>query len=91
MIVPYSGPPYRDPQRYIGATEVGMWSSALVFPLDLICEEPGHPVFWRPVECAFGVACVPALAYAIVQTRRLGGEEVVQVGDKAVHAPGQAA
>ena len=52
--------------------EVGVWSSALVLPLAFVCGEiRGIPLFWRFVDCAFGVACMPLLVYAIVQTRRL--------------------
>ena len=72
MIMLYFVLPYRDPQRYIGVMEVGVWSSALVFPLAFVCGEiRGIPLFWRFVDCAFGVACMPLLVYAIVQTRRL--------------------
>jgi len=68
--------PYRDPVRYLGVLKVGIWCSLLIFPLALIC---GHireiPVFWRLIDCSFGVLCIPPLLYAIKLTNKLPAPE----------------
>ena len=64
--------PYRDPVRYEGVLHVGIWMSLLVFPLALICGAiRGIPLWWRLIDCSFGVLCIPPLIYAILQTRKL--------------------
>ena len=64
--------PYRNPVRYEGVLHVGIWMSILVFPLALIC---GHireiPIWWRLIDCSFGVLCIPPLLYAIKQTHKI--------------------
>ncbi len=64
--------PYRDPIRYEGVLHVGIWSSLLIFPLALICGAIREiPIYWRLIDCSFGVFCIPPLIYAIRLTRRL--------------------
>ncbi|MFT6180002.1 MAG: hypothetical protein ACJAQT_002103 [Akkermansiaceae bacterium] len=68
--------PYRDPVRYLGVLQVGIWCSLLIFPLALIC---GHlreiPIFWRLIDCSFGAFCIPPLLYAIKLTKGLPAYE----------------
>ena len=72
MIMLYYLLPYRDPVRYSGVMWVGIWSSLGIFPLAFICGAIREiPLFWRFVDSAFGVFCIPPLWYAIVQTRKL--------------------
>lgn len=73
--------PYRDPVRYFGVLHVGIAASLLVLPLAFVC---GHlreiPVFWRLIDCSFGVGCIIPLLYAIKYTRRI---EATQSRDAA--------
>ena len=70
--------PYRDPVRYEGVMWVGIWSSLLVLPLAFICGPlRGIPWWWRLVDCAFGVFCLPLLWYAIRETRQYAGVPAV--------------
>ena len=58
--------PWREPARYRGVLWVGVWASLLVIPLALIADEVrGIPIFWRLIDCAFGVLCLPPLLYAL--------------------------
>jgi hypothetical protein len=65
--------PYRDPRRYEGVLKVGIAASLLVIPLAFICGPiRGIPVYWRLIDCSFGVLCVPPLLFALRKIRRLG-------------------
>lgn len=48
--------PLRDPVRNIWVIEFGMIACVLVVPLALICGPiRGIPLFWRVIDCSFGV------------------------------------
>ena len=48
--------PLRDPVKNVWVIEFGMIACVLVIPLALICGEVrGIPVFWRLIDCSFGV------------------------------------
>lgn len=66
--------PYRDPVRYEGVLKVGIAASLLVIPLALICGPiRGIPLFWRLIDCSFGILCIPLLVFALRKTRQLDG------------------
>ncbi len=69
-------PPWIDPVKNIATLRVGLWACVLVLPLALICGPlRGVPVFWRLVDCSFGVLGFPLLWYALKLTTRLAGRE----------------
>ena len=75
MIMLFFVLPYREPVRYEGVLEVGIWMSVLVFPLALICGPiRGIPWWWRLVDCSFGVGCIPPLWWALRQVAVLKRE-----------------
>ncbi len=48
--------PLRDPVRNVWVIDAGLIACAGVIPLALICGEiRGIPVYWRLIDCAFGV------------------------------------
>jgi hypothetical protein len=48
--------PLRDPVKNIWVVEFGMIACVLVIPLALICGPTrGIPLFWRLIDCSFGV------------------------------------
>ncbi len=48
--------PLRDPVKNVWVVEFGMIACVLVVPLALICGPiRGIPVFWRLIDCSFGV------------------------------------
>ena len=48
--------PYRDPVKNIWVIQFGMIACVLVIPLAMICGHiRGIPMFWRMVDCSFGV------------------------------------
>jgi hypothetical protein len=55
--------PYRDPVRNRWVVDWGLVCCAGVIPLALIAGEVrGIPVYWRAIDCSFGVfCCVPLL------------------------------
>lgn len=66
--------PYRDPVRYEGVLKIGIAVSLLVIPLALICGPiRGIPLFWRLIDCSFGILCIPLLVFALRKTRQLDG------------------
>ena len=68
--------PYREPARYRGVLWVGVWACVLVIPLALICGEVREiPLYWRLIDCSFGVVCVWPLLYAIRLSRALESTE----------------
>ena len=63
--------PWRDPMRYVGVLHVGVWACVLVIPTALICGAVREiPIFWRFIDCAFGIVCLPPLVWAIRQIRK---------------------
>ena len=48
--------PLRDPAKNIWVIEFGMIACVLVIPLALICGQiRGIPMFWRLIDCSFGL------------------------------------
>ena len=48
--------PLKDPVKNIWVIEFGIIACVLVIPLAMICGEiRGIPVFWRLIDCSFGV------------------------------------
>jgi len=56
--------PWRDPVRNVWVIDFGLLACALVVPFALVAGAVrGIPLWWRLIDCAFGVAgCVPLLA-----------------------------
>lgn len=72
MIALFFVGPMIDPVRNVFVLRAGLWACALVLPLALRCGPiRGIPVFWRLVDCSFGVGGAPLLWYCLRQTRRL--------------------
>ncbi len=70
----------RDPVRNIWVVEFGMIACALVVPFSLIVGGfRGIPMFWRLIDCAFGVLGIMPLWVAGRYTRKL-----IQVEDSGV-------
>ena len=64
--------PMIDPVRNVFVLRAGLWACALVLPLALICGPiRGIPVFWRLIDCSFGVLGAPLLWYCLRLTRLL--------------------
>jgi hypothetical protein len=64
--------PYRDPVSYRGVLEIGVVACILVIPMALVCGPiRGIPLFWRLIDCSFGVVCIFPLLYAIRLSRQL--------------------
>lgn len=64
--------PLIDPLRNLWAIRAGMIACALVIPLALICGEiRGIPLWWRAIDCSFGVFGFLPLWYAHRLIRRL--------------------
>ena len=57
--------PLRDPVKNIWVVEFGMIACLLVIPLALICGPiRGIPLYWRLIDCSFGVFGLIPLAIA---------------------------
>jgi hypothetical protein len=55
--------PLRDPVRNIWVVEFGMIACVMVIPLALIAGDVrGIPMFWRIIDCSFGVLGIVPLA-----------------------------
>jgi hypothetical protein len=64
--------PLVDPVRNIFVIYAGLWACVLVIPLAMICGPLREiPIYWRLVDCAFGVGGFLPLWYALRQTKRL--------------------
>lgn len=64
--------PLRDPAKNIWVIEFGMIACLLVIPLALICGPiRGIPIYWRWIDCSFGVFGIIPLWLAHRATRRL--------------------
>jgi hypothetical protein len=72
----------RDPVRNIWVVEFGMIACVLVIPLALICGGfRGIPMFWRLIDCSFGVLGIVPLWLARHFTRRLVLDDASQTHD----------
>ena len=66
--------PWQDPVRYAGVLKVGIACSLLIIPLAFICGPiRGIPFWWRMIDCAFGLFCLPPLWFALRKIRLLPG------------------
>jgi len=65
--------PLRDPVRNIWVVEFGMLACVLVIPAALVCGAVrGIPLFWRLIDCSFGVFGIIPLYLAWRLIRRAG-------------------
>lgn len=56
--------PLRDPVKNIWVVEFGMIACLMVFPLAWICGPiRGIPVYWRMIDCSFGIIGIIPLWY----------------------------
>ncbi|MDB5227107.1 MAG: hypothetical protein JWN78_1300 [Bacteroidota bacterium] len=56
--------PLRNPVRNIWVVEFGMIACVMVFPLAWICGHiRGIPVYWRLIDCSFGIIGIIPLWY----------------------------
>ncbi len=64
--------PLRDPVKNIWVIEFGIIACVLVIPLAMICGPiRGIPLFWRIIDCSFGVIGVLPLWFARRFTQRI--------------------
>ena len=64
--------PLRDPVRNVWVVEFGLIACLLIFPLAFIAGEVRQiPVFWRLIDCSFGVAGAAVLWPCYQSIRRL--------------------
>ncbi len=64
--------PMRDPVRNVFILQTGLWACGLVLPLALICGPiRGIPIYWRLIDCSFGILGFPLLWYCLRSCRRL--------------------
>lgn len=67
--------PIRDPVRNIWVIEFGMLACVLIIPLALICGPiRGIPIYWRLIDCSFGVVGIVPLWVARKYTLRFAKE-----------------
>ena len=72
--------PMVDPARNVFVLRTGLWACGLVWPLALICGPVrGIPVYWRLIDCSFGVSGFPLLWYCLRLTRQLPAWERVTI------------
>src|SRR4029079_19348442 len=65
--------PYRDPVRNKWVIDFGLIACAAVIPLALICGPlRGIPLYWRLIDCSFGVFGAIPLLYCVHLTRLMG-------------------
>lgn len=68
-------PAYRDPIRYQDVYRVGIWAALLVIPLAFICGPlRGIPLYWRLIDCMFGVAAMIPLFWILSLIRKMESE-----------------
>jgi len=64
--------PLRDPLRNVWVVEFGMIACVMVIPLALIAGEArGIPVYWRLIDCSFGVFGIAPLWLCRREIKRL--------------------
>jgi hypothetical protein len=65
--------PLIDPARYRAVLNVGLFACAGVFLIALICGPIREiPLFWRLIDCSFGVVGALPLLYCLRLSHRLG-------------------
>jgi hypothetical protein len=69
--------PLRDPVRNVWVIEFGMIACVMVIPLALIAGAArGIPIFWRLIDCSFGVFGIVPLRLCWREIKRLERGEV---------------
>ena len=64
--------PWRDPVRNVWVLRAGIIACVLVLPLALICGPlRGIPLYWRLIDCSFGVFGAVPLVYCVRLVRRM--------------------
>ena len=64
--------PWRDPVRNVWVLHAGMIACLLIIPLAFICGPlRGIPVYWRLIDCSFGVLGVAPLLYCVKLTKQM--------------------
>ena len=64
--------PWRDPVRNIWILHTGLIACVGVVFLALVCGPiRGIPLYWRLIDCSFGIAAFPILWWIVKLTRRL--------------------
>lgn len=64
--------PWRDPLPNSWVLKVGLFACAAVFPLALICGAVrGIPLYWRLVDCSFGLFGALPLLYCLHLVRQM--------------------
>lgn len=64
--------PWREPGRHVEVLRSGMLACMLVIPLALICGPiRGIPLYWRLLDCSFGVFGIVPLWLAVRAGKRL--------------------
>src|SRR3954469_6898260 len=67
--------PLRDPVRNVWVVQFGIIACVMVIPLALIAGEVrGIPLYWRMIDCSFGVFGIVPLAICYRAIRRLEKE-----------------
>ena len=70
--------PLQDPLRNVAVIRAGQLACVLVIPVALICGEiRGVPLWWRAIDCSFGVFGFVPLWYAHRLVRRLTAANAV--------------
>jgi hypothetical protein len=70
--------PLKDPVRNVWVIEFGMIACVLVLPLALICGPiRGIPLFWRLIDCSFGVLGIIPLWMARSATLQMAKQKTV--------------
>jgi hypothetical protein len=68
--------PIRDPVRNVWVVQWAMIACVLVVPLALICGPiRGIPLFWRLIDCSFGILGLVPLVIVYRMIRRLAEED----------------
>lgn len=66
--------PWRDPVRNKWVLQAGVIACVLVLPLALICGQMrGIPLYWRLIDCSFGVVGVGPLLCCLHLVRQMEG------------------
>lgn len=64
--------PWRDPIRNVWVLHAGLMACLLVLPLALICGPlRGIPLYWRLLDCSFGVFGAVLLLYCLRLVKRM--------------------
>lgn len=64
--------PWRDPVRNVWVLHAGLMACLLVLPLALICGPlRGIPLYWRLLDCSFGVFGAVPLLYCLRLVKRM--------------------